>query len=107
MDDYDIAVRKWAAEKINGHVQFDRQFRINDKPLVFWTDIERVSVELESGGGDPYDSLWKAPSIRVEAKLKGIRSGTRYLGGEELVSNFHLLLQEILAVEVTEEDRGA
>lgn len=101
MEDYEIALRKWAAERMNARRRTDAQLT--------WRDVEKVALEGDSGSPDW--SSWtpgEPPTFSVTATARREGPGryaTVILDMDDETIDFSQLLGEILAIEITDEDR--
>ena len=96
MDDYQIALRKWAAAKI-------------DSPAVSWRDIVDVGVETDSGWGGSDVTPGDPASVDLIARTADRRYSLADLLGNGMYAarylDFGVLLRELAAIEITDADR--
>lgn len=110
MNDYEIAVRKWAYAKLLVEKSADTLTRLGVSGPEGWRKITRVEIAGDSGS--PAYSSWTPggdPSFRVVAHLDVAGYATGYPiivadWGDETI-DFSTLLGEVLAVPITDSDR--
>ena len=98
MDDYEIALRKWAVEKLSNSA-------------VSWRDILRVGVRTDAGWGgtdvtpgDPASVDLVVDTVERTYSLADLLGHGMY---EERFLDFGVFLREITAIEITDEDRAS
>lgn len=105
MEDYEIAVRKWAEERL-------RLANLFPETATDWTSIERVAFATNAGwrGSDVTSGDLGTAAIEVKffdqhwpLQLEDMMGPTMY---DEKRLAFDDLLSQVLAIEITDEDRA-